>query len=56
MSLVVTAKNEGLKGQTHEFDGNLLVVEQVRPFKDDAERSLSDLLPHPIVHPDNVGR
>lgn len=41
---------------TYEFDGDLCVVEQVGAFKDDAKRSLSDLLAHAIVHADDIGR
>jgi hypothetical protein len=28
---------------SYEFDGHLLIIEQVRAFKDDTERALADL-------------
>lgn len=41
-------------GLTHEFDSNLLVIEHIRSLKNDTKRSLSNLLPHPVVHTDNI--
>ena len=43
------------KRRTYEFDGNLLVVEEVGTLKDDTERTLSDLLSHSVVYTDDVG-
>lgn len=39
-----------------KFDGDLLVVQQIRSFKDNTKRTLSNLLPDAVVHPDNIGR
>jgi hypothetical protein len=38
-----------------EFDGDLLVVEQIGALEDDAERALSYLLADAVVHTDNIG-
>lgn len=38
----------GLRG-TDEFDGDLLVVEQIGAFEDDTKRTLTDLLAHTVV-------
>lgn len=37
------------RNETHEFDSNLLVVEEVGTLKDDTKRSLSDFLAHAVV-------
>ena len=39
-----------------ELDGDLLLVEQVGAFEDDAKGALSDLLADAIVHAHDVGR
>jgi len=39
---------------TYEFDGDLLVVEQVCALEDDAERTFTDLLADPVMHTNNV--
>ncbi len=54
------ATRNGIRGasglrETDEFDGDLLVVEQVGAFKDDTERALTNLLAHPVVDTDDVG-
>lgn len=41
---------------THEFDSNLLIVEQVRAFENHTKRTLSNLLSYPVVYADDVGR
>lgn len=43
-----------LRGSTYELDCHLLVVEEVRPFEDNAKRPLSNLFPNPVVHTDDV--
>lgn len=55
MDLSVLHRERGEKASTYKLDGDLLAVEQVRALKDDAKGALSDLLPHPVVHPHNVG-
>lgn len=39
---------------TYKLDGDLLVVQQVRSLKDNAERPLSDLFADAIVHANDV--
>jgi len=39
-----------------EFDGNLLVVQQVGSFEDDTKGTLADLLADSIMNPNDVGR
>lgn len=34
---------------TYKLDSHLLVVQKIRAFKDDTERSFPDLLPHSVV-------
>ncbi len=41
---------------TDEFDGDLLIVEEICPFEDNAERALTNLLTDTVVHAHNVGR
>jgi hypothetical protein len=48
--------NDENRQATHEFDSNLLVVEQIGALKNDTKRTLSDLLSHPIVNSNHVGR
>ena len=40
---------------TYEFDGHLLIVQQVCPLEYDTERSLTDLLSHSVVHANDIG-
>lgn len=40
---------------TYEFDGNLLVVQQVSPLENHTERTLSDLLADTVVNTDDIG-
>lgn len=39
---------------TYKLDGDLLVVEEVCAFEDDAKGAFTDLLPDPIMHTDNI--
>lgn len=39
---------------TYKLDGDLLVVQQVGSFKDDAKGTLADLLPHTVVDAHNI--
>lgn len=41
---------------TDEFDGDLLIVEEIGSFEDNAERALANLLTNTVVHTHNVGR
>ena len=41
---------------THEFDGNLLVIQKVCTLEDDTERTLADFLPHAVVNTHYVRR
>lgn len=41
-------------GETYEFDGDLLVVQQVGAFEYDTKGALSNLLPDAIVHTDDI--
>ena len=41
---------------THEFDGNLLIVEKIGALKDNTKRALSNLLANAVVHSHDVGR
>jgi hypothetical protein len=41
---------------TYEFDGDLLVVQEVGALENDTERTLSNLLPDPVMDADDVGR
>lgn len=41
---------------TYEFDGDLLVVQQICSLEDHTKRSLSNFLPHSVMHTDDVGR
>lgn len=40
----------------YEFDGHLLVVQQIGAFEDDTKRTLSDLLANTIVDANHIGR
>ena len=40
---------------THEFNGDLGVVQQVGALEDNTERTLADLLADAVVHADDVG-
>lgn len=42
-------------GRTYEFDGNLLVVQQVGTLKDDAKRALAYLFPDSVMNTDDIG-
>jgi hypothetical protein len=44
------------RSYTYKLDGDLLAVEKVHSFKDDAKRAFSNLLPYSIVHPHDVRR
>lgn len=50
------ADSIGGRRETYEFDGNLLVVQEVGTLKNHTKRALANLLPHPIVDTDDVGR
>lgn len=39
---------------TYEFDGDLLIVKQIRPLKDHTKRPFPNLLPYPIVDAHDV--
>lgn len=39
---------------TYEFDGDLLVVQQVGSLEDDTKGTLANLLPHPVMDADDV--
>ena len=41
---------------TYKFDSNLLVVQQVCPLENHTEGSLSNLLPHTVVHTNDIRR
>lgn len=41
---------------SYEFDSDLLIVEQIGPFENDAKRALSDLLADAIVDTHDIGR
>jgi hypothetical protein len=43
-------------GGTYEFDGHLLIVQQVCPLEYDPKRALADLLAHAVVDADDIGR
>lgn len=40
---------------THEFDGNLSVVQQVGALEDDTEGTLANLFADAVMHADDVG-
>lgn len=44
------------KRRTHEFDGDLLVVQQVGAFENDTERTFTNLLANSVVDTHNVRR
>lgn len=39
---------------TYEFDGDLLVVQQIGSLKNNTKGTLADLLPHPVMDADDV--
>lgn len=39
---------------TYEFDGNLLIVQQVCSLKDDTKGALADLLPYSVMHTNDI--
>lgn len=41
-------------GVTYEFDGDLLVVQQIGALEDDTKGTLANLLPHPVMDADDV--
>jgi hypothetical protein len=41
-------------GATYEFDGDLLVVQEICAFENDTEGSLSNFLPNPVMNADDV--
>jgi hypothetical protein len=41
--------------ETYEFDGDLLVIQQVCPFKNNPKRTLSDFLADPIMDTNDIG-
>jgi hypothetical protein len=43
-----------LEGGTDEFDGDLLIVQQVGSFENNAERTLSNLLADSVVDADDI--
>lgn len=42
--------------ETNKFNGNLLVIQQVGPLKNDTKGTLSNLFAHSIVNTDHVRR
>lgn len=44
------------KAATYKLDSNLLVVEKICAFENDAEGTLSNLFPNPVVHTHHVRR
>ena len=42
------------KKRTYKFDGDLLIVQQIRTFENNAKRTLSNFFPDPIVDTDNI--
>jgi hypothetical protein len=44
-----------LAKDTYKFDGNLLVVQKIGSFENDAERALSNLLSNAVVDADHIG-
>ena len=45
----------GSDATTHEFDGHLLVIQQVRALEDNAKRALAYFLADAVVHAHHVG-
>jgi hypothetical protein len=43
------------EGPTHEFDGDLLIVQQIGPLENNAKRTLSNFLSYSIVYADDIG-
>lgn len=41
---------------TYEFDSDLLVIEKVRSFEDNAKRPFTNFFAHSIMNADDVGR
>lgn len=50
------AKHKSRGKTTYKFDGNLLVVQQVGAFKDDTERTFTNLFANPVVDTHHVRR
>lgn len=40
--------------RTYEFDGDLLVVQEVGSLEDNTKGALADLLPHSVVNADDI--
>lgn len=56
LRLGLDSKNGEIDMRTHEFNGNLSVVQQVGTFEDDTKRTLANLLADAVMHADDVGR
>lgn len=39
---------------TYEFDGDLLVVQQIGSLEDDTKGTLANLLPHPVMDANDI--
>lgn len=48
--------DDGDASATYEFDGDLLIVQQVGALENDTKGTLSDLLADAVVYADNVAR
>lgn len=42
------------RGVTYEFDGDLLVVQQVGSLENNTKGTLANLLPHPVMDADDI--
>lgn len=55
LELELDSKSREIDIRTHEFNGDLSVVQQVCTLEDDTERTLADLLADAVMHADDVG-
>jgi uncharacterized protein YjfI (DUF2170 family) len=51
---VLIAKLRSVALSRFKLDSDLLIVEKICAFENNAKRSLSNLFPHPIVYTDHV--
>lgn len=56
VSIVTYRKRRLKETTTYEFDGHLLIVQEICSLEDDTKRPFTDLLSHPIVDTHYVGR
>lgn len=56
VSIHVTLFDRQLTGGTYKLDGNLLAVQQIRPFKDHTKGAFADFLAHSVMDTDDIGR